>query len=103
MRAGPLSSPKIIETLNRDFVNVRILAKTLGPLAENASSSAVRRWAARLRDDYTYPVDSIIYGPGAQKLVNVPTNELMQKGNMDEAYLRFLEEGLQAWSNVAGQ
>ena len=100
MRAGPLSSPKVIETLNREFVNVWILAKSLGPLAESASSSNVREWAARLKKDYTYPVDTILYAPDGHKLTNAPANSLSSSRRMNESgYLAFLHQGLQAWKD----
>ena len=78
--------------LNEAFINVWILAKDLEPLAGQASSPEVRKWAARLRSDYTYPVDSIVYAPDGRKLVNAPANEL--RGDRNAKYLRFLTQGL---------
>ena len=94
LRAGPLSSPQIIETLNTHFVNVWILAKSLEPMAREAASPAVRIWAAKLRDDYTYPVDSILYTHDGRKLAEVSTNSLIKGRKMHQGYLRFLRKGL---------
>ena len=92
MRAGPLSSPRIIDLLNDSFINVWVLAKDLEPLARQASSPEVRDWLARLQADYTYPVDSIVYAPDGRRLVSVPANELI--GHRHAEYLRFLIRGL---------
>lgn len=86
--------------LNQEFINVWILSKNLEPLAKQAASPNIREWAAKLENDYTFPVDSIIYTPDGQKLTNVATNELIWRGDMNTEYLKFLESGLKAWVGI---
>ena len=57
MRAGPLSSPKIIKLLNTHFVNVWVLFRELPELQAGAKGTAAAALATKLRQHYTDSVD----------------------------------------------
>ena len=63
MRAGPLSSPKIIKLLNTHFVNVWVLLRELPELQAGAKGTAASVLAAKLRQHYTDSVDILTLTP----------------------------------------
>ncbi len=63
MRAGPLSSPKIIELLNTHFVNVWVLLRDLPELQAGAKGANAAALATKLRQNYTGAVDMLTFTP----------------------------------------
>ena len=63
MRAGPLSSPKIIKLLNTHFVNVWVLLREVPELQAGAKGTAAAALATKLRQHYTDSVDILTLTP----------------------------------------
>ena len=68
MRAGPLSSPKIIDLLNTHFVNVWVLLRELPELQAGAKGAAASALATKLRQHYTDSVDILTLTPDLEVL-----------------------------------
>ena len=68
MRAGPLSSPKIIELLNTHFVNVWVLLRELPELQGGAKGANAAALATKLRQHYTDSVDILTLTPDLEVL-----------------------------------
>ena len=63
MRAGPLSSPKIINLLNTHFVNVWVLLRDVPELQAGAKGANAAALATQLRQHYTDSVDILTLTP----------------------------------------
>ena len=63
MRAGPLSSPKIINLLNTHFVNVWVLLRDVPELQAGAKGANAAALATKLRQHYTDSVDILTLTP----------------------------------------
>lgn len=63
MRAGPLSSPKIINLLNTHFVNVWVLLRDLPELQAGAKGANAAALATKLRQHYASAVDILTLTP----------------------------------------
>ncbi len=68
MRAGPLSSPKIINLLNTHFVNVWVLLTDLPKLQAGANGADAAALATKLRQHYTDSVDILALTPDLEVL-----------------------------------
>ncbi len=68
MRAGPLSSPKIIQLLNTHFVNVWVLLRDVPELQAGAKGAAAAALATKLRQHYTDSVDILTLTPDLEVL-----------------------------------
>ena len=68
MRAGPLSSPKIIKLLNTHFVNVWVLLRDVPDLQAGAKGSNAAALATKLRQHYTDSVDILTLTPDLEVL-----------------------------------
>ena len=68
MRAGPLSSPKIIKLLNTHFVNVWVLLTALPKLQTGAKGAGAAALATKLRQHYTDSVDILTLTPDLEVL-----------------------------------
>ena len=68
MRAGPLSSPKIIKLLNTHFVNVWVLLTDLPKLQAGAKGTDAAALATKLRQNYTDSVDILTLTPDLEVL-----------------------------------
>ena len=68
MRAGPLSSPKIIKLLNTHFVNVWVLLRELPELQVGAKGANAAALATKLRQHYTDSVDILTLTPDLEVL-----------------------------------
>lgn len=68
MRAGPLSSPKIIKLLNSHFVNVWVLLTDLPKLQAGAKGVNAAALATKLRQHYTDSVDILTLTPDLEVL-----------------------------------
>lgn len=75
MRAGPLSSSKVIKLLNAHFVNTWVLLRELPELQEGTKGRATAALATKLQEHFVYPVDPLILTPGLEFVQNLPTNE----------------------------
>ena len=63
MRAGPLSTPKIINLLNTHFVNVWVLLRDVPELQAGAEGSNAAILATKLRQHYSDSVDILTLTP----------------------------------------
>ena len=63
MRAGPLSSPKIIKLLNTHFVNVWVLLRDVPELQAGAKGANAAALATKLRQHYASAVDILTLTP----------------------------------------
>ncbi|MXZ00173.1 redoxin domain-containing protein [Candidatus Poribacteria bacterium] len=63
MRAGPLSSPKVINLLNTHFVNVWVLLRDVPELQAGVKGAAAAALATKLRQNYTDSVDILTLTP----------------------------------------
>ncbi len=68
MRAGPLSSPKIINLLNTHFVNVWVLFRDVPELQAGAKGANAAALATKLRQHYTDSVDILTLTPDLEVL-----------------------------------
>lgn len=68
MRAGPLSSPKIIDLLNTHFVNVWVLLRDVPELQAGAKGADAAALATKLRQHYTDSVDILTLTPDLEVL-----------------------------------
>ena len=68
MRAGPLSSPKIIKLLNTHFVNVWVLLREVPELQAGAKGADAAALATKLRQHYTDSVDILTLTPDLEVL-----------------------------------
>lgn len=75
MRAGPLSSSKIIKLLNAHFVNTWVLLRELPEIEAGAKGEAAAALATKLHEHFVYPVDSLILTPELEFIQHLPANE----------------------------
>ena len=76
MRAGPLSSPKIIELLNAHFVNVWVLMRELPDLQTGVKGAAAGALATKLRQHYSDSVDILTLTPELEVIKHLPSKHL---------------------------
>ena len=79
MRAGPLSSPKIINLLNTHFVNVWVLLRELPELQTGAKGAAAGVLATKLRQHYSDSVDILTLTPELEVIEHLPSKSLLHK------------------------
>lgn len=91
MRAGPLSSSKVIQLLNTHFVNVWVLLRELPELQDGAKGSAAAALVTKLQEHFVYPVDSLILTPELNLVEHLPTNEFLLDKSRTERSTRYLE------------
>ena len=77
MRAGPLSSPKVINLLNTHFVNVWVLLRELPALQTGAKGAAVGALATKLRQHYSDSVDILTLTPELEVIEHLPSKSLL--------------------------
>lgn len=84
----------MLATLRGEFVNCWLLAKDLEALAAAADDPDVKELCALVRENYGYPVDSVLIGPdlAVHGHLNVNAPEAMDP----TSYLAFLRRGLAA-------
>ena len=76
MRAGPLSSPEIIEFLNTHFVNVWVLHRELPELQTGTKGAAASNLATKLRQHYSDSVDILTLMPELEVIEHLPSKHL---------------------------
>ena len=76
MRAGPLSSPKIIKLLNTHFVNVWVLFRELPELQTGIKGAAAGALATQLRQRYSDSVDSLTLTADLEVIEHLPSKNL---------------------------
>ena len=93
MRAGPLSSPEIIEFLNTHFVNVWVLHRELPELQTGAKGVTAGALATQLRQHYSDSVDSLILTPELEVIEHLPSKRLLHPDHLprSERIPRYLE------------
>lgn len=101
LRAGPLSSPEVMETLGRDYVNAWVLAKTLPRIAEQPGSPHVRLLAGLAYKNFLSPVDIQIYTPTGALIDHVCANAVLAT-DANKAYLEILRAPWRAEAATAG-
>ena len=87
-----LGEPEVLATLQRDFVNVWLLAKDLDGIAARSGDPDVATLCARIREHYDYPVDSVVITPDLRVVGHV--NAHAERARSPEGYLGFLREAL---------
>ena len=93
MRAGPLSSPKIINLLNTHFVNVWVLLRELPELQTGAKGAAAGVLATKLRQHYSDSVDILTLTPELEVIEHLPSKSLLHSDYLprSERLPRYLE------------
>ena len=77
MRAGPLSSPKIINLLNTHFVNVWVLLRDVPELQAGAKGANAAALATKLRQHYTDSVDILTLTSELAVIEHLPSKNLL--------------------------
>ena len=88
MRAGPLSSPKIINLLNTHFVNVWVLLKDVPELQAGAKGANAAALATKLRQHYASAVDILTLTPDLEVI------EHLSSWNLYHPYYLHRSEGM---------
>lgn len=79
--------------LREGFVNCWVLAKELEAIAASSQDAAVKELCQRVRQNYQYPVDSVLIAPDLRVLGHKNVNEVMSQPAL---YLSFLQQALAA-------
>ena len=90
MRAGPLSSPEIINFLNTHFVNVWVLHRELPELQTGVKGTAAGDLATKLRQHYSDSVDILTLTPELEVIEHLPSKNLFHPAR----YLKLLRSSV---------
>ena len=96
MRAGPLSDPVVIRTLNEKFVNTWVLLRELPELIGGAKGEAVSLLAKKMKRHYTDSVDILVLTSDAEVIMHQPEMALPYK-NQAQSYLSVLQHTVDAF------
>ena len=96
MRAGPLSNPEVIKTLNEKFVNTWVLLRELPELIGGAKGEVVSLVAKEIKHHYTDSVDILALTPDAEVIMHQPEMALPYR-NQPQAYLSVLQHTVDAF------
>ena len=96
MRAGPLSNPEVIKTLNEKFVNTWVLLRELPELIGGAKGKVVSLVARKMKHHYTDSVDILALTPDAEVIMHQPEMALPYR-NQPQAYLSVLQHTVDAF------
>ena len=88
LRAGPLSSPEVLERLEAGFVCAWVLRQDLDPWVAQTEDADVARVAKVVAGAYVYPVDSHVLSARGELLGRLAANDL--EADAVEAYLGLL-------------
>ena len=94
MRAGPLSSPKIINLLNTHFVNVWVLAERVAQATDGCQRvQQLPLLATKLRQHYSDSVDILTLTPELEVIEHLPSKSLLHPDYLpcSERLPRYLE------------
>ena len=99
MRAGPLSSPKIINFLNTHFVNVWVLHRELPELQTGTKGVAAGVLATKLRQHYSDSVDILTLTPELEVIEHQPSKSLLHPDYLPQSewvprYLELLKSSV---------
>lgn len=94
MRAGPLSSDELIETLNAEFINTWIIIPEFENPEEFFDDPVAREWASVISTEFTYPVDSIVLSSTGQPIAQGEIETLYSPRGA-AAYLKMVGQALQ--------
>ncbi len=102
MRVGPLSSPEIIEMLNRQFVNTFVLLGDLPDLQNGTKGEPVSRLAktigtqleASVAQGIGRSVNTFVLSPQLELIGHLPYRIKNQFNNSEEKYILFLQDAL---------
>ena len=99
MRAGPLSSPKIINLLNTHFVNVWVLLRDVPELQAGAKGANAAALATKLRQHYADSVDILTLTPNLEVLGHLHNMSLfhpyyLPRSERIPRYLEMLESSV---------
>lgn len=89
LRAGPLSSPEVMEVLERDYVNAWVLSKTLPRIAAEPGDVHVRALAGLAHENFLSPVDIQIFSPAGELIDHECANAVLM-GDPKKNYLEHL-------------
>jgi hypothetical protein len=84
----------VIRTLASDYVNAWVLAKDLDAIAQRSGDEDIADLCAKLKENYGYPVDSVLVTPDLRVVGHVNVNQ--PEALLPELYARFLRRGLAA-------
>ena len=106
MRAGPLSSPKIINLLNTHFVNVWVLLREVPELQAGAKGASAAALATKLRQHYTDSVDILTLTPDLEVIEHLSSWNLfhpyyLPRSEQIPRYLKLLKSS--AGMEIAAQ
>ena len=102
MRVGPLSSPEIIELLNRQFVNTFVLLGDLPDFQKGTKGEPVSRLAktiaTKLEESVAQgvgrSVNTFVLSPELELTGHLPYRKRNQFNNSEEKYIIFLQDSL---------
>ncbi len=77
--------------LRKDFVNAWVLALDLPELGTDVEAGDLGKLEKILRENYSYPVDSLLISPDLDVLAQLSVNEFFEQGLV--AYEDFLAMG----------
>ena len=77
--------------LRKDFVNAWVLARDLPELGTDVGEGDLGKLEKILRENYSYPVDSLLISPELDVLAQLSFNELLEQGLV--GYEGFLAKG----------
>jgi hypothetical protein len=66
----------VIDRLNREFVNTWIVDPWFARPEDYFADATARKWAGIVRDEFTYPVDSIVLSPDGRPLSQMEVGEI---------------------------
>ncbi len=82
----------MLALLGERYVNCWVLAKDLDRIAAGTDDPELKRLCRQVKDNYGYPVDSVLLSPGLEVLGHKNANESLFEGPSD--YVAFLRRGL---------
>ena len=89
-----LNDRSVIDLLSEKFVNTWILGKDLKRLAAETKDEQLANLYARIKEAYTYPVDSIVISPDGTVIGEMSSLDAMRK--RAPGYLAMLNAALRA-------
>lgn len=88
----------MLALLRQEFVNCWVLAKDLDAIAARDGSSEVATLCKRIKENYAYPVDSVLVGADLRVLGHVNAHDIGEDPAVSATaqYVEFLRKGLTA-------